>query len=57
MKKFRSLEIRPDFAAEFDEYVLNGGFPKALEFPDTETRQVYTRGIISEIFAMPRLFP
>lgn len=50
MKKFRSLEIRPDFAAEFDEYVLNGGFPKALEFPDTETRQVYTRGIISEIF-------
>lgn len=35
---------------EFNEYILNGGFPKTLEFPDVSTRQVYTRGIIGEIF-------
>ena len=50
MKQFYKQEINPDMAAEFDEYILNGGFPKALEFPDTEARQVYTRSIIAEIF-------
>ena len=50
MKRFHKQEINPDMAAEFDEYILNGGFPKALEFPDTEARQVYTRSIIAEIF-------
>ena len=50
MKKFHGLEINPDMTAEFDEYILNGGFPKTLEFPDAESRQFYTRGIISEIF-------
>lgn len=50
MKKFRKLMIDPDIYVEFNEYILNGGFPKSLEFPDTEARQVYTRGIIGEIF-------
>ena len=50
MKRFRKQEINPDMAAEFDEYILNGGFPKTLEFPNTEARQVYTRSIIAEIF-------
>ena len=49
MKKFFDKEIR-DMEIEFDEYILNGGFPKSLEFDDLNTRQVYTRGIISEIF-------
>jgi len=50
MKKFRNLTINPDMTAEFDEYIMNGGFPKALEFPDTEARRFYTQGIIREIF-------
>lgn len=50
MKKYYNLNIEQDIYAEFNEYVLNGGFPKTLEFPDVSTRQVYTRGIIGEIF-------
>ena len=34
MKRFHKQEINADMAAEFDEYILNGGFPKALEFSD-----------------------
>ena len=49
MKKFFGKEIH-DMEIEFDEYILNGGFPKTLEFDDLNARQVYTRGIISEIF-------
>lgn len=50
MKKFFDKSINQDIYAEFEEYILNGGFPKTLEFDDIQTRQTYTRGIISEIF-------
>ena len=50
MKAFFHLTIDENMENEFDEYILNGGFPKSLEFPDINARQVYTRGIIQEIF-------
>ena len=50
MKNFFQLSIHENIREEFNEFVLNGGFPKALEFPDVDSRQVYTRGIIEEIF-------
>ena len=50
MKKFFKLIIDSDIEKEFNEYILNGGFPKTLEFPDINARQTYTRGIIGEIF-------
>ena len=50
MKKFFDMSIDADLREEFNEYVLNGGFPKSLEFSDIDSRQVYARGIISEIF-------
>ena len=50
MKRYHGLTIDPDLTAEFDEYILNGGFPKTLEFPNIYDRQFYTRGIIDEIF-------
>ncbi len=50
MKRFHNLTINPDMTAEFEEYILNGGFPKTLEFQDMEARQFYTRAIINEIF-------
>ena len=50
MKKFFDKSIDADLKEEFNEYVLNGGFPKSLEFSDIDSRQVYARGIISEIF-------
>jgi predicted AAA+ superfamily ATPase len=50
MKKFRGRPVGDDLDSEFDEYLLNGGFPKSLEFDDVAARQFYTRGIIEEIF-------
>ena len=50
MKEFFGQKIDRDIYVEFEEYLLNGGFPKTLEFSDAQTRQTYTRGIISEIF-------
>ena len=50
MKRFFEKDINQDMYLEFEEYILNGGFPKTLEFDDIYTRQTYTRGIISEIF-------
>lgn len=50
MKKYFNVSINQNIDSEFNEYVLNGGFPKTLEFSDISTRQVYTRAIIGEIF-------
>ena len=50
MKEFHGLPIGGDMLEEFDGYILNGGFPKSLEFPDVATRQAYTRGVVGEIF-------
>lgn len=50
MKKYYAQKIDSDMDVEFNEYILNGGFPKTLEFSDANARQIYTRGIIEEIF-------
>lgn len=50
MKKFFDKEVNADVYAEFEEYILNGGFPKTVEVDDVSARQTYTRGIVSEIF-------
>ncbi len=50
MKKFFHQEINEDIFDEFNEYILYGGFPKTLEFSELSARQVYTSGIIDEIF-------
>ena len=48
MKRFFKKKIDQDIYVEFEEYILNGGFPKTID--DIQARQTYTRGIISEIF-------
>lgn len=50
MKKFFKKEINNDMDLEFNNYILNGGFPKSLEFDDISSRQKYTREIVDEIF-------
>lgn len=50
MKRFFKKKIDQDIYVEFEEYILNGGFPKTIGFDDIQARQTYTRGIISEIF-------
>ena len=49
MKAFLKKPVSPDLTAEFDQYLAEGGFPKALSY-DGEDKQAYIQGIINEIF-------
>ncbi len=50
MKKFFNKKINENIYEEFNSYVIEGGFPKAIEFDDLNSKQLYTREIINEIF-------
>lgn len=50
MKKFFKKTISENIYEEFNSYIIEGGFPKAIEFDDLSSKQLYTREIISEIF-------
>lgn len=50
MKRFLKKDINGDLLSEFEEYIYNGGFPKALEFDGEEAKCAYERGIVEEIF-------
>lgn len=50
MKKFKNLAVSNDLTTEFSEYIINGGFPKALDFDDIDARRFYTKSVIKEIF-------
>ena len=49
MKEFLGKSISPDLTYEFDQYLAEGGFPKALQYEGNE-KLVYIQGIIKEIF-------
>ncbi len=49
MKAFLGKEVNPDLFAEFDAYIAEGGFPKALQYEGSD-KQAYIRGIVTEIF-------
>ncbi len=50
MKRFLGQECSPNPAAELDEYILAGGFPKALDYKDLADKRSYARSVIQEIF-------
>ena len=50
MKAFYKKPINPDSVKEFDQYILEGGFPKALEYDSLADKQTYTKSVITEIF-------
>ena len=50
MKEFLKKPILPDLTAEFDLYLTEGGFPKALSYEGAD-KQAYIQGVIREIFA------
>lgn len=50
MKKFFNKKISDNLYEEFNLYLIEGGFPKAIEFDDLSSKQLYTREIIKEIF-------
>lgn len=51
MKRYFGLpEEKGGLAAEFEKYLREGGFPRAVLFDRLEDKQTYIRGIIEEIF-------
>lgn len=49
MKAFMGKDVLPDLIAEFDAYITEGGFPKALQYEGAD-KQAYIQGAIKEIF-------
>ena len=49
MKAFMGKDVLPDLTAEFDVYITEGGFPKALQYEGAD-KQAYIQGVIKEIF-------
>lgn len=50
MKRFLGQPVNPSPAAELDAYILEGGFPKTLEYSDMTDKRAYVRSIVTEIF-------
>ena len=49
MKLFLGKPIDPNPIAEFDSYILEGGFPKALDYDSLEDKRAYVKSVIEEI--------
>lgn len=50
MKRFLGLPVNPNPVAEFDAYILEGGFPKAMDYPELADKRAYVAAIIQKIF-------
>ena len=49
MKAFLGKSVQSELINEFDLYISEGGFPKALQY-EGEDKQAYIQGVIKEIF-------
>lgn len=49
MKRFLGIEISKNNIEEFNEYIRFGGFPKTLEFTNSEDKEMYIQSVISQI--------
>ena len=50
MKHFLAKPIPSNIVEEFDRYLLDGGFPKSVQYDSPDDRRTYIAGIVSEIF-------
>ena len=50
MKRFLGLPVNPNPVAEFDTYILEGGFPKTMDYPRLADKRAYVAAVIQEIF-------
>lgn len=50
MKKFYGKDINPNLTVEMDRYILEGGFPKALDFDSIDEKRTYVENVIKEIY-------
>ncbi len=49
MKAFLGKPVSSDLQSEFDQFLMDGGFPQSLRY-DGADKQAYIRGIVNEIF-------
>ena len=50
MKAFYRKPVDANLAAELNSYILEGGFPRAVQFADLADKRSYTKSVVSEIF-------
>lgn len=50
MKHFYGKEINPNSAIELANYILEGGFPRTIQFDNIADKRRYVQGVVSEIF-------
>lgn len=50
MKRFLGLDVDPNTVVELDSYILEGGFPKALDYQNLADKRTYVNSVIKEIF-------
>ncbi len=50
MKAFLGKEVNANLQVELNNYLQEGGFPKALEYDDFADKRTYVRSVIGEIF-------
>lgn len=50
MKKFYGKPVNQNLIAELNRYILEGGFPRAVEIDDRAAKRTYVKGVVDEIF-------
>ena len=50
LKTFYGKPVDSNPVNEFNSYILNGGFPRAIKFYSMESKRAYTKSVIDEIF-------
>ena len=50
MKKYYGKQINPNPLAELNNYILEGGFPRTIQFDDLSVKRTYTESVVKEIF-------
>ena len=50
MKRFYNKDINPNTILELNNYILEGGFPRTIQFDDLQVKRTYTESVVREIF-------
>lgn len=50
MKRFYNKDINPNTIVELNNYILEGGFPRTIQFDDLQIKRTYTESVVREIF-------
>lgn len=50
MKRFYNKDINSNTIVELNNYILEGGFPRTIQFDDLQEKRTYTESVVREIF-------